>query len=62
MTRPSILQVLTSVLAAFVGVQSSKNREVDFTNGKISHYIVVGLVVVVVFILAIVFVVSNVMG
>jgi hypothetical protein len=62
MPKPSILQVITSVLAAFVGIQSGKNREVDFTTGKISHYIVVGLIVVVLFILTIVFIVSKVMG
>ncbi len=62
MTKPSILQVLSSVLAAFAGIQSGKNREVDFTSGKISHYVVVGLIVVVLFILTIVFVVSKVVA
>jgi len=36
--------LLQSVLAAALGVQSSKNRERDFTDGKASHFIVAGIV------------------
>lgn len=62
MAQPTVLQVFKSVLAAFVGVQSKENRELDFTEGKVSHYIVVGLIVVGIFIATIVFIVSKVIG
>ncbi|MNC34258.1 Protein of unknown function [Pseudomonas linyingensis] len=42
--RPLTLkQMLHSVLAAALGVQSSKNRTRDFTHGKPSHFIILGL-------------------
>lgn len=62
MAQPGILQVLKSVLAAFVGIQSKENRELDFSEGKVSHYIIAGIVMVVLFIMTIVFVVSKVTG
>ncbi len=47
----SLLAVIKSVLAAFFGVQSTKNRERDFTHGKPWHYIVVGLLMTGIFLL-----------
>ncbi|MEE9333123.1 MAG: DUF2970 domain-containing protein [Granulosicoccaceae bacterium] len=35
--------VVQSILAAGIGVQSSKNKERDFTHGKPIHFIVGGL-------------------
>jgi len=58
---PSFLGVLGSVIASMFGVQSNRKREQDFTHGKPSQYILVGLLVTVVFILAIWGVVSLVM-
>ncbi len=58
---PSLLSVLGSVLASMFGVQSNKKREQDFTHGKPSQYIVVGLLMTVVFILSIWGLVSLVM-
>ncbi len=40
----SIWQSLKSVLAAFFGVQSTKQRERDFEQGKFSHFVVIGLI------------------
>lgn len=40
---PTLWQTWMSVLAAFFGVQSSANRERDFTRGKASHFILLGL-------------------
>ena len=40
---PTLWQSWMSVLAAFFGVQSSANRERDFTRGRASHFIVLGL-------------------
>ena len=41
---PGLRALLQSVLAAALGVQSSKNRGRDFTDGKASHFIVAGIV------------------
>lgn len=39
----SILQVIQSVLAATMGVQSNKNRERDFSRGSAKTFIVAGI-------------------
>lgn len=62
MTKPSLLHVFKSVMAAFVGVQSNKNREIDFKHGSLPAYIIVGLMATMLFIFAIVTVVSLVTG
>lgn len=41
-TRPSAGEVLRSVAAAFFGVQSSRQRHRDFTDGNPGHYILAG--------------------
>ena len=51
---PTLWQTVTSVAAAFFGVQSSKNRERDFKHGKAAHFIVIGLLATVVFVLAVI--------
>lgn len=60
-TPPSFFDVLGSVLASMFGVQSNRKREQDFTHGKPSQYIIIGLFVTVVFILIVWGVVSLVM-
>jgi hypothetical protein len=50
---PSFLSVLGSVMASMFGVQSSRRHETDFTHGKPIHYIIVGLLVTLVFILTV---------
>ena len=62
MSKPSLLHVVKSVIAAAVGVQSNKNRELDFKHGSLPAYIIVGLIATVLFILALVTVVSLVTG
>ncbi len=59
--RLSFWQVLGSTLAAAFGVQSSKNRERDFTHGKASHFIFMGIAFTVIFVLAVVTVVQLVL-
>lgn len=59
---PSFRDVLGSVLAGMFGVQSNRNREKDFTHGKASHYIIIGLVMTLVFMLVVWGVVSLVMN
>ena len=62
MANPSILHVIKSVFAAFIGIQSKENRELDFTKGKISHYVGVGIAMTILFIVLLVFIVSMVIG
>lgn len=54
-------QVLSSTLAAAIGVQSSKNRERDFNRGKASQFIFMGVGFTVVLVLIMVGVVSLVL-
>lgn len=60
--EPSLLDVIRSVLWAFLGVQKSKNHERDFTYGKPSQYIIVGLVGVIIFITVLVTIVKLVLS
>jgi hypothetical protein len=50
-----------SVGAAFLGVQSEANRKRDFTQGKFSHFIIAGVIGVVLFIGVLLLVVSAVL-
>ena len=56
----TFLQLLLSTLSAFIGVQSNANRERDFKYGKVSHFIAIGLLFGLTFILTIVGVVKIV--
>ena len=58
--RLSILNVLQSILAAAIGVQSEKNRQRDFKYGKPIYFIFAGLILFVVFIVMIITIVSLV--
>lgn len=49
--RQSLGRVFTSVLASMFGVQSGRNRERDFTQGRPWIYVVVGVTVTVAFVL-----------
>lgn len=51
---PTFWQMLHSVLAAALGVQSGKNRTRDFTHGKASHFIALGIVFMLVFVMLLV--------
>ena len=59
--QPGLLDVTKSVLWALLGVQSSKNYQRDFTHGKPSQYIIIGLVGVAIFIAVVISVVMLVM-
>ncbi|MBU1331993.1 MAG: DUF2970 domain-containing protein [Gammaproteobacteria bacterium] len=54
-------QMLHSVLAAAIGVQSGKNRSRDFSRGKPSHFIILGLLFTAVFVLVIIVIVKLVL-
>lgn len=47
---PTTWQVLSSILMSFFGVQNEKTRQRDFTHGKPSQFIIIGIVITVVFI------------
>lgn len=57
----SFWQLLKSVFSAFLGVQSSANRERDFKQGKMSHFIWMGLLFGLVFVSTIIGVVQLVL-
>ncbi|WP_297188301.1 DUF2970 domain-containing protein [uncultured Porticoccus sp.] len=59
--KPGFWQIVFSTLAAFLGVQSSKNRERDFKHGNIYAYIASGLIFTVLFIFCVVMVVKLVL-
>lgn len=51
---PTFWQMVHSVLAAALGVQSGKNRARDFTHGKASHFIALGAGFTLIFILVLI--------
>lgn len=55
-------QMLGSVMAAAFGVQSKKNRERDFSQGKPMHFIVLGIGFTVAFVLIMAFIVQLVLS
>ena len=56
----SLLTTFKSVAAAFFGVQSESTRKRDFSQGKLSHFIVVGIIAVLIFIASLIAIVSLV--
>lgn len=61
MPKTNVWRVIRSVLQAMIGVQSERNRQQDFSSGKASHFIVVGICVVLVFILSLILLVKTIM-
>lgn len=59
--KVGFFQIVGSTMAAAFGVQSSKNRERDFTQGKASHFIVAGIIFTVLFALTVFTVVQLVL-
>ena len=59
--KPTLGQVIASVLSSLLGVQSNKNRERDFVHGTPGQYIVVGLIAVILFVLILFAVVKTVL-
>jgi hypothetical protein len=55
------LHVVSSVLAAGLGVQSSKNRERDFKQGRLGVFIAAGIIFTGLFITAVITVVQLVL-
>jgi len=59
-SSPGMFSVLMSVLAAMIGVQSDKNRERDFKKGRASHFIFIGIVMTILFVLTLISIVNNI--
>ncbi len=60
--KPTIWQIISSVLAAAFGVQSEKNRERDFTRGKPSTYIIAGIIFTLLFVVSVAGIVTLVLA
>lgn len=58
MQNTNWFQVIRSVFASMIGVQSDKNRRQDFASGNPLPFIVVGIIAVILFIGILVFIVS----
>ena len=58
----NIWHIIISVVGAAFGVQSSKTRERDFTQGKPMNFIIGGIIFTIVFISTVFFVVSSVLS
>ena len=54
--------VLSSTIAAAIGVQSSDNRRRDFEQGRARDYIFAGIAFTIVFVLTMIFIVRTVLG
>ncbi|MCC2657868.1 MAG: hypothetical protein K0Q76_2976 [Panacagrimonas sp.] len=59
--RPTLLQEIGSVLASFFGVQSSRNRRRDFTQGSPLRFVAIGLLMTAAFVLIVYAVVQLVL-
>jgi len=59
--EPRFREVVISVLAAALGVQSSKNRERDFTKGNPLVFIAAGLIFTILFVLTLIAVVNLIL-
>lgn len=55
------LAIMKSVGAAMIGVQSDGNRERDFEQGKASHFIIAGVIFVIIFLLTLATIVSSIL-
>lgn len=59
--KPTLWQMLTSVLCAMFGVQKNKNRVRDFEQGDPKMFIILGIIMVTAFVLLVVLAVKLVM-
>ncbi len=59
--KPGVLAVIGSVLAAGFGVQSSRNQQRDFAQGKLRNFVIGGVIFTALFVLTVYLVVSTVL-
>jgi hypothetical protein len=55
-------QVVKAVLGAFIGVQSEKQRQLDFQSNSILPYIIVGIIAALLFVAALLLTVTLVVS
>lgn len=60
-SNPSTWEVFKSVMASFFGVQNEETRQRDFTYGKPSQFIIIGLILTVAFIVVIYYLVKLIL-
>lgn len=58
--NPSWLDVILSTFAAFIGVQSDKNRQRDFQQKSILPFMLVGIAMAAAFIIGLIFVAKQI--
>lgn len=58
----NFLEILRSVFASMIGIQSDKNRERDFKKGAAWTYIAVGIVVTLLFVVLLYSIVSAIVN
>ena len=58
----TLWQTTQSVLYAMLGVQKSKNAKRDFTKGKASHFIIIGIAFGILFVLIVALCVNIILG
>ncbi len=56
MKKFNFLRILQTLLSGLFGIQSRKNMEKDFTTGKIQHYVIAGIITVIL----IIFIIYNI--
>ena len=59
--KPTLIDVIKSVLASFFGVQSDKNRQRDFQHGNPAQFIIVGVVLTVLFVVGMILIVRLIL-
>jgi hypothetical protein len=62
MSKPTVTQVIRSVLAAVIGIQSDANRQRDLKEGYLPVYLIGGVIFTVLFVIALIFLVSSIIG
>lgn len=60
--KPSLKQIIKAVVGAFVGVQSEQQRQQDFNAQSPLPYIIAGIVMTVLFVVALITIVSIVLA
>ncbi len=51
--KPNFWTIVLSTLAAFIGVQSDRNRARDFKHGNIYSFIIAGIIFTIIFIVCV---------
>ncbi|MCX7097462.1 MAG: DUF2970 domain-containing protein [Methylococcales bacterium] len=60
MSKPTITEIIKSVFAAFIGVQSESNRKKAFETGSMKTYVIAGVIFTVLFVGTIILLVSTI--